>query len=413
MKLITSLFALVAICFFVSCKKKETNISTNTITLDTPMVANNRVILKWSGLSAEKIQFIRLERLYDSVNNYNTTPIILPASATEYSDTFMLKPYVQYKVTAQLLGDVNPSSIVSNKQNFSRSDIDFLPFPPRSAICDKAFGIIYLLGYKGEIATYDINSRRITKQINPAAPLGQCYIATHSGRRELYAARQDGWVFIYDAASLELLDQLNVGYSIVSLVYNDGKLFMSTNDIKFSLVSYDRTTKLKLFDTAGNYSQFNLKLLPGSNTELIGIKGSGYCCRFTFDANGKLQSLKSNSLTSFYIDGNAFEFLPSGDKIVAATSGTVINTNLEFYSTFPRGSLYLKSFDMNAAGKEVYCSTNEKEIHVYNSDSYMLTKRLPTLGYPIRSFYYNGILYAVSSEYQSISDNTTCFIERL
>jgi hypothetical protein len=414
MKHIFPFIALLAICCLGSCgKKRPTEPAVYTITLDSPAVKDGKVVLKWKMPDGAVINTLRLERRVDTVYNYADV-IMLKGTDTEYTDTFLLKPYVQYKLIAQIGQGGNVSqSITSNKQLFTRPDLEFLPFSPRLAVGDKSAHVIYLVGYNGEIGIYDVNARRITKQIESGAVVGQCVLATHNGRKELYVSRNDGWLFIYDASTLDFIDQLNVGGRVTGIVYHNGKLFMSTDISDLSIVSYDRTTKVKLYDTAYVYTGMNLKLLPGVNTEIIGIYGSsGLCKKLSFSNDGQLQSIKSGNSISSYISSNGFEVMPSGDKIITATYGTIINSNLEQVTVLPHGSVYLTSFDFDEANRLIYCGTSLQELHTYSIDNYQLVKRIPTKGYPIRVFYDNGAVISVSAETSSSSSSIT-FIERL
>jgi hypothetical protein len=190
---------------------------------------------------------------------------------------------------------------------------------------------------------------------------------------------------------------------------------MSTDISDLSIVSYDRTTKVKLYDTAYVYTGMNLKLLPGVNTEIIGIYGSsGLCKKLSFSNDGALQSIKSGNSISSYISSNGFEVMPSGDKIITATYGTIINSNLEQVTVLPHGSVYLTSFDFDEANRLIYCGTSLQELHTYSIDNYQLVKRIPTKGYPIRVFYDNGAVISVSAETSSYSSSSSItFIERL
>ncbi len=417
MKTISQILVAIIICFLAACGKKENDTPapiSYTLTLDSPMVVGDKVVLKWSGLDSKYVKNLTLERAYDTMNYNNIPKISLPIDAKEYSDTFMLTPYVKYKLTAQVSDGTSSKIVTSNARYFSRADIDFLPWVPRDAICDKTSGIIYLIGPVGELAMYNVAGRSITKLITTGGLAGQCILATHNGRKELYVPRNDGWLFIYDAATLEQVDQVNVGPGISSVVYNDGKLFMSTSTYASSIVSYDRTSKARIDDTNYFSTGLSLKQLPGSNTEVIGVNGSNGLLRFTFNANGKLDTIRSVYVSGSYFYSSVFEFLPSGDRFVTASDGTIYNADLVYVSALPRGTRYLRSFDVDAAGGQIYCSTDTREVHVYSTSTYLQTRKQNTVGYPLKTFYCNGVVVCVSTAY-SISGSSAsnpAFIER-
>jgi hypothetical protein len=124
--------------------------------------------------------------------------------------------------------------------------------------------------------------------------------------------------------------------------------------------------------------------------------------------------LKSAGLGStYYINSAGFEVIPSTDKVVTATVGAIINSNLEYITTLPRGTLYLTSFDFDEANRLIYCGSSAMEVHAYSMDNYQQIKKLKTRGYPINVFCDNGVVISVGSEYSNPNKDATTFIEKL
>lgn len=417
MKISSHVFVvLIALLSAASCRKKEqTKPEEYVVVLDTPSVSGTDVTLKWTVLGGKNIQSIQLEKSIDTTyNSYNNT-IAISNDATSFSDTLTMSRYVRYKLRVQVFDGTATKTVYSNPQVFVRSDIDFIPFAPVSAAFDDATHYVYLGGQQGQLAIYDAASRKILKSIETGSGVNRCTLATHNGKKELYIPRSDGWVFIYDAATLDQVDQLNIGAQVTSLAYNNGKLFLSTSDYNKGLAVYDQETKAEIFDTSYYGYGMQLRLLPGTNTELVAINGSYSCAKLKFNAAGKLTTVQNqNFTTSYQMSPTLFEVFPSGDKFITGNYGTIFSSDLTYVSVLPHGMAYLNSFDFDETNNLVYCGTNQQEVHAYSLNNYLLQKKLKTQGYPIAVFYDNGTVLCVSSgSYYTSTSYTLSFIERL
>lgn len=366
-------------------------------------------MLKWSGIDSRYLSSIYMERRIDT--GLNKPPQLVPVNAadTQYTDTLTLNSYVAYRVRAQVLVDGISKTIYSNTRVFARSDIDFLPFVPRDAICDKQTGRIYLISNTGELAVYDITTRKVLRKIETGATIMSMFMATHNGKKEIYLSRNDGWVFMYDPETLDKTDQINTEVVPTGIVYANGKLFISSSYSSPAFMTYDRTTKALLYDTAYSFANLCLLLLPGTNTELLGISSTRY--RLSFDANGVMKWAK-NSFSSSYSVAPPYALLPGDNRIVCANTGIIFDTGFNYLSTLPRGSVFLKSFDVDADNAKLYCGTSGQEVHVYNTSTYMQEKRIITQGLPAKVFYYNGGVYCISTESYYSGSGAVAFVER-
>ena len=67
---------------------------------------------------------------------------------------------------------------------------------------------IIIYSIQGNIALFNVRTRAITKQIATNCTIGYCGLGVYNGVTELYVPRDDGWVFIYDATTLQQIDQI-------------------------------------------------------------------------------------------------------------------------------------------------------------------------------------------------------------
>ena len=391
--------SIVAILAFFGCRKpSNNNLSATDITLSAPKVSGNLVTLTWTKLNNDSLLSYQIIRVTDTSTNQYSVYQTVDKNTTQFTDTLPLSPYVQYYIIGQL-SVTGPRTIISNKQVFARTDINFVHLAPMDALLDRTTHQLYIYSANGAIAIYDLQTKKSTRQIATDATIGYCALGTFNGVKELYVPRNDGWLFIYNATTLEQIDQINVGGQVTSVVYNDGKLFVCgpASSTK-NLVSYDRASKTVISTDPVN-NNTHIKLFAGTNSELLSITSYNQFNDIKFDATGKYVSQNIAYLSGGNASPDLFEIFPDGTKFITSSSGSVFNDSLKYVVTLPHGTISFTSFDFDNANNLIYAGCSTKTIQAYSTDNYQLKKTITTLGYPSKVFYDNGSVISVSVSY--------------
>ena len=180
---------------FISCKKNSRD--ANQITLFAPKVSGNLVTLNWSKLNNSLLNTYVIVRITDTTDTQSAVTITVNKETNSYIDTLPLASYVQYYVKSALSLYSYPGTVFSNKEMVSRTDLNFTDIIPMDALYDRDSRQLYLYSATGDIAIYDVQSKKVIKQIATGVKLGYCALGTFSGTKELYVSRADGWLFIY------------------------------------------------------------------------------------------------------------------------------------------------------------------------------------------------------------------------
>ncbi len=402
------IWAILCLC---SCKKTSNNIVvSDKIVLATPTVSGNKITLRWSKLNNNALISYSLKRMTDTTNTQAITSINVVANDTEYTDTLTLNTYVQYYVVANIFSS---ASIVSNKETYARTDVDLIALTPVDALYDKVDNKICVYSTKGDIAVYDVASKKMIKQIATQANVGYCDLGIYNGKEELYVPRSDGWLFIYDVVTLNQTDQINIGSSVYSVTYNNGILFISGNNTNSNdiIFSYSRATKL-MISYQNSVNNVRVKLRPGSNSAFLGLDNydNFYACRF--DNAGYFLSQRYGYLNSYTTYVSSFEIFQGGNSLISAPDGVIVDSNFNYVSSLPHGSNTLNTFAFDSSVGLIYAGTNLKAIQAYSMSNYQLTQTINTLGYPVKIFYNNDSLISVSTNISPYSTSTIySFIE--
>jgi hypothetical protein len=406
---------------FSSCKKDSTTggrvpvpiVTTDTILLSNLETSSDAVTLKWSKLTDTKfVRYMIIRRNYKSPdpNTYSYNDIIDyidDASTLNYTDhSFSDDPYLEY----QVIGMVQDTSaygyykyIYSNVRSFERPQFTLFYLNIKDVLPDVPNHRCYVIGAdSGKISILDYQSRTIQKEIFTNATLGYCALGNFNGTEELYVPRNDGWLFIYDANTLDLVDQIKSGARCKSVVANNGKLFIVTDTgyYNYAIKVFDRSSKAMIEFTGISEGPEHIVLVPGSNTKLLGL-GSYYMFAFEYDANGQYVSWGAINYSSGSSNMRALEALPNGQGLITSTTGSVYSGSLNFVQNLPYGDYQFSSYAFNTPFTSIFSGCcNYKTIAEYAYPGFSEKKTYSCVGYPAAVFVDGNNLISLSGVYE-------------
>lgn len=386
----------------ISCKKGEKDpvpaeeTYTDQIILNDLDIQGDTVKLSWSKLdTASFIKYVVARRDFDGAELYAMGNEIQSKETTEAVDVNV--PYSP-DVTYQILGYLSDDSIIfSNAVNYHRPDITALDLIPFDVIYHPEDDLLYFFERPGRISIYDLKAKQVTKQIDTGGKISFSDFEVYQGREELYVPRDDGWVFIYDARTLEKVDEINIGATSSSVISNNNILFISNISwIDKTLKVYNRATK-QVISQSGGAESVRFKKIPHSSTKLLGARlGSGHPHYYQFDANGSIENNFYGQYSDYGMSANIFEVFPNGEKYIMSSNGAIFNIDLSYDKSLPRGSLRFMGFAFNQQGDLIYGATTTRSIEVYSTRDFEHIKTIPTKAYPFRIFVTDDAVISVS-----------------
>ncbi|RYY34970.1 MAG: WD40 repeat domain-containing protein [Sphingobacteriaceae bacterium] len=401
-------------CVFVSCKKDKKNEPepeikpepeeitksySNKIILKDAKATDDNVELSWSELDTINFLQYTIVRRDQATGNYLNIHQSRDQKTTKFTDVDLpYSPEVKYQVIGQLH---TGALISSNVITYLRPDIKPLNITPFDVIFDKDEHSLYLFEKNGKISIYDLQKKEITKTINTSATIGYCDIAIYKNKKELYVPRNDGWIFIYDANTLEKISQISTGLASSCIVFNSNKLFVSTAAwTNRPIKVYDRATGQKISET-GDFELTRFKKIPNSNTELLEITiniGPVDQDYYKFNTDGSIsQHMQDRYHGDYPLDAGIFEIFPDGSKYITSSMGSIYTKNLTYVTSLPRGNLYFSAFALNQNNQLIYAGCQTKNIEVYSMSDYEHKKTIKTKAYPFRLFEDGNKIISVSS----------------
>ena len=415
MKNLLRFFTLILILSnFYGCRKEDDNQPqpeySDQVILATPIITGENVSLTWSKMANQRfVEYMVLRRNYKSSGQITTSSIIAEisdASTTSYIDKNPpYTPYLEYQVIAVLLSNDPqiPENIFSNIVPYERPEIKVFRLGPTDVIPDLDHNRLYVIsGDSGKITILNTETLTIEKSITTNAIIGYGDLGELSGSPEIYIPRNDGWVFIYDAETLEKKDQINFGGTASSIIYNGGKLFItgasSSGYYSYNIVAYDRITK-NVLSTNTLYDNLRLKLVQNSNTFLFGVPVSSSYYNLSsleFDSNGQLIEILNHN-SNHPLSADIFRVFPAGQLMITGNKGNIFDKDLEYKISLPYGSYEFSDFAINNSETIIYASSgNYKSVISYSYPDCSQIREYQTKGYPKYVFLRDNMLICLS-----------------
>jgi hypothetical protein len=363
---------------------------------DITVIDENTVKLEWTISGKNTYQSFQFSRKTsenggsESLNQENGSVFLKVDTDVPYT------PYIDYQVTGySSTGQTVKSNIVAYK----RPNIKLLNIRPTDALFDSDNGSMFVFGNTGNILKYDVTTATVTKEISTGATLGYSFLGIYSGQKELYVPRNDGWVYIYNPNDLTLIDQINFGSNVTSVVLADNKLYGTTGDVSnISLKCIDRATK-QVVSTNGSYQFGRIRKVANTSSSFFFITTNvspTNLIRFNYNSSGMFINKFEDSYHGNHpLNHRIFEALPNGNGFLTAMEGAIYNNNLVFTGQLPSGNSGLSSFDFDT--NNIIAGTDKKTIEFYNLNSYAKVNSINTERYPFKVFNYGNKVVSLSS----------------
>jgi hypothetical protein len=409
---------------FTSCKKgTDKEEPKPVITLEEPILEGESIALNWR-LDNPSDDIIGYE-IYRGVDDFSNNNYYFFLTSLNGKNTHQFKdiliPYVgkvSYLVRARFSDKSKAAS--SNSVTVSRDIPSFILNGYQSDInlnlsqfkFDKQSGVLIIRDSYSphKIISYDLNTQTQTS-IEPQSGVSiSSTFGTYNGIRELYILCNDNRIYIYNAKTLEYINNMpwTIMGNTVSMAYSNGNIYMA-GGIEVGVIN--RATFHSY--TFPNVHLYAIKSPSDTSTYFTGInyyerKYSLYTNNGELVNEGILDFLDPYVTTSFgyeYINTpRSFIYGDKGSIIELKTNNTISSINL------PRGSYLFNNYYVDESTSSMYASSEHSNttpysnnaVVVYSLPDYTERKVIRAKGAPQLAFPYNGFLYVLEKPLSSI-----------
>jgi len=389
---------------------KTFELSTNApgdIVLESAIASFGKVSLKWSKYSDP--DFLRYE-IYRSPDADQMGQLISSFSKTD-SVTFADKtpPMVSemyYYVKVLNTGDnfrnsnrIRVSYPGGKIYFYSATDAVHHPSEPILFILDNA-------GNKLRAINYETNTEISSTTIQGTA--GRMDIADNGFGLEIYLPSSDGNIYVYDAATLNLVKTINVGLPVKCVVTNGhGYVAASLTPSPWweqPVRTYSRSTGINISgNTGSNVFEANiLRMIPNSD-KFISISTSVSPVDMDYFELSNTGMITSHADDSYHgdhpLDPYIFRISGNGEYLVTDKTGVVYSASqtMIYKGIIERGALYFSDYVFSNDGSTIYAGTsNRNSIQLVRYPELTRTSEILTKGYPEFLFFVNGNIISLS-----------------
>ncbi len=387
---IIKLVSLLVVFVVVSCSIEnppETKELTDEIILNTLRKENEHIILNWSILKDPEFESYEVLRSESKQpDSFESLTIVSNNQKTDYIDTDVpFDPQVSYKIVGHL--NQNSASIESNTEIYGRPEILALNGQIDQVIPQFEKNRFFLIDRNGFISILDYQKQEIIKTLSIESRIGYADIHKYNGKEELYVPRNDGWIYIYDANTFELLDRIDTGRASSSIVYSLNKLFVSTDAwTQKPLKIYDRQSG-EIIEETGDFELTRIRKVPNTATDILEISLSIAPVDqdfYRFDNDGMLLEHRDDIYHGdFDLDANIFNFFPDTNYFITGRKGAIYDIDMIYQSRLPQGYLEFSSFGFNEDENIIYAGcSNERSIQKYDLNDFSQQGFIKTESYP-------------------------------
>lgn len=407
----------------VSCEKDDHECAetySNLIVLQDLKITADTVNLSWSKLDTIVFSGYLIIRKTEKdaivdPQDYNSNDIIqtiFDPNITSFKDKNVpFSSYLEYQIVGILSKGYGENYIFSNSKKYERPDIKVFDYNPCDIIPDIANNRFYFIEKEaGRISIFDYEKLAVQKSITTNAEIGYSSLGTYNNIKELYVPRKDGWVFVYNAETLEKIDQIDIKNPSSCVVNKNGKLFVSTDAwTRKPLKVVSRDTKA-IISESGDHDDVRLRIIPNTNTEIIEVTinvGPTDIDYFKFDAGGMFLYHRSDRYHGDYpLNASVFQFFPDAEKFITSTEGAIYDIDMNYINRLPQGNLAFSDYAFNSTTSLIYCACSDsKSIVSYSYPDLVKKETIKTKAYPYKIFKKDNVLICISRISPTVASN--------
>jgi hypothetical protein len=296
----------------------------------------------------------------------------------------------------------------SEKRTVDNSSGLILDFVPFDAVQHPQNPTLYLLDRSGEdsrVVVVNHSTMSVVEERSLNGEIGYIAVGDNGSGVELYAPSNDGWVYIYDAETLDEVDAIQTGLPNTSTVIDGrGHVYVSMHPDPWwddPLRTYDRETGMHI-DGGGDFDQCRLRMLPG-NQEIIEISTSVSPIDMDYYRFNEDATFRTHMDDPYHgdhpLDPNIYRVSPSEEYLITSSEGAVYNadSSMEYQGQLQHGSLQFSDFAFSADGSTIYAGTqNQASIQVGSYPELTREREIKTRGRPVYLFRQDAQLISVS-----------------
>lgn len=377
------------------------------IVLESAAAVDGKVKIKWLRYNGSDFLRYELYRAPDATQTGSMITSFNSVDSVSYTDK--IPPLVSEIYYYVKILNSNDSFRNSNRINVGYPGGKIYFYSVIDAVHHPTDPIIYILdnaGYKLRAINYETNMEVSSTTIQGTA--GKMDIGNNGYGLEIYLPSSNGNIYVYDAASLNLVSTIATGLPVKSVVTaSHGYIAASLSPSPWweqPVRTYSRSTGINVSGNAGTgvFEANILRLIPNTD-KIISISTSvspvdmDY---FEIAGSGVITLHADDSYHGDHLlDPYIFRISSNGEYLVTDKTGAVYGAaqTMIYKGTIDRGAMYFSDFVFSTDCKIIYAGTsNRNSIQIVKYPELTRTNEIMLKGYPKFLFFLNGNIISIS-----------------
>ena len=354
---------------------------------------DGKIVLKWNKYPGT--DFLQYE-VYSSDENcdFEKKKLIATINDINTVSTTDNAPPLSYRACyfVRVLNNVGKSRN-SNNLLVDLPGGNLFNFIPHDMLVHPTKEYVYLIDLSGQkLIKYNYGSGEVEKTITVSGTPGFSGIGDTGKGLEIYVPSSEGFVYVYDAETLNLVNAITTGiYTMNALPSENGYILASMAPSPWwdsPIRTYQRSTGIQI-DGDGDFERSRMRLVPGKSA-LIGISTSVSPVDMDYyeldEAGNFVLSVDDLYHGDHPLDPYAFRISNDGSYVITGNEGAVYlaNSSMQFKGLLQRGNLNYSDFAFSDDGSIIYAATsNRTSIQIGNYPSLLRSNEILLRGFPV------------------------------
>lgn len=377
------------------------------IVLESAVTNSQTVQLKWQKYSLP--DFKRYEVLRSLSKDIGGQVIASFSSADSINYSDKVPPFTSEVYYYLRVSNTEEQSRNSNKIRVAEPAGKIYYYPIADAVHHPTEPIIYIVDNASQkLRAINYKTQTEINSVTIDGTVGKIDIGDNGFGVEIYVPNSNGFIKVYNAASLNLVATINTGLATRCVITNGhGYIVASMAPSPWweqPVRTYSRSTGINIGGNTGSgvFESNMLRFVPNSD-DVIGISTSVSPIDMDFfklDNTGKFISNVDDSYHGDHpLDPLIFRVSGNGEYLITGNVGAVYSatSSMIYKGMVDRGSLYFSDFAFSKDGNTIYAGTsNRTSLQIIKYPELTRNNEILLKGYPKFLFYFNGEIVSVS-----------------
>lgn len=351
------------LCLLWSCEKEKVNNENDGFSIQLTAVQDGRNIkLSWTETKVSTFaEYIVVRSLEPIPTDFVPTPfsqsVIGRLDEFEDNEFVDISPLLAEKIFYKIFVDIG-GRFLQSEEALVDYEVIILDRRTSRAEFNPDTDMLYLMdNLNNNLIAYNYLSNESSEELLTNSSV-KFRPGNNGNGEELYIARNNGFLRIYDAFSLDLKANYSLGSAFQNIgTNNNGQLYVINNSSSLNFRVIDADDGSLLRGHLVDISNAELYMLNPEENELM-VVGNFEMQFLKFDDDGEILSTNTIITNKFPISTGGHAISADGQFIMPYQDGTIYDENLDLVNTVGSGNIFFEDYAFSSDGTRLFTADN-------------------------------------------------------